>query len=719
MEIKVKYKRPKLPWFVLLFPIGLFIGIATFAFSGDSDFMYLYRLSNAVTALLDATDDSDNYDDKGDNEDYLPSYDIGESTTGTTVATSGTGLNLLLINNIQTECYIKDLLTCATKSQNGEYYDALAHTSVASIITAPCMEHGFYKKSGGVIPIAYFPWDDEANAPYYNKSYNGVPASSMKNEELTQEDVMTMGTQSQVDNKYNNGIFGFSKKATIRKANIYADGKTRSMEGGDHYYFPDVCAQRDSTLDNGLDKLGFTDEDKQKANETSQAALGAYSGLCNNRGYNGGKTMVFGLAYLDTLYNAPDTKVNTDVLTYEDRISLISKVYNDSEVALSEKFRGIDVASVGSSGGACAFAQAILLLESGNGWYCSQEFIDMYTNASSWDKLFYIGKQGWNTLFPDDPISTEAELRTRLEKYKADSVTAAIKQETGVSVSVSDLELVYGIKNDNYDNSANHFETAGWWLHSGFIYCVQNVRSAAYLNKYSDGSDPFLLSSYEVSGLGYYYACSIFGEVVYAKMLKYAGVGVDPTDPSTYLSQFENEWTPTTDEESTLWSTLQANGLDTASLNENRRKVVLAAAALVGIAYHQCRGGSCLDCNTKPAVKCDGYCYNNMSARPTHLDCSAFVWRTYADAGFDTRGFPTSTPGYPGGVFTKIAFEALRPGDVIHRSGHVMIFLGKSGESVYVVHASGHSVGSVYSTKSVYTLQAEKYTFYTYTGIDE
>lgn len=721
MEIRVRYKR-KLPLFVLLLPFGLFIGIATFAFSGDSDFMYLYNLNRNVAELLEAMSNSDDYDDAGDNEDYLPSFD-NETDTGTTAATNGSGLNLLLINNIQTECYIKDLLTCATKSQNGEYYDSLAHTSLASIIAAPCMEHGFYSKSSGVIPISYFPWDDAANAPYYKKSYGGVSAESMQNEQLTQSDVFTMNTQSQVDGSGTNGIFGFGKDNTIKKSNIYPEGKTRSGEGGDHYYFPDVCAQRDSTLDKGLGALGFTDEDKQNANGTSQMALGAYSGLCNNRGPNGGKTMTFGIAYLASLYNAPNTKVDTSVLTYEDKIGLLSKVYDDTTNALSNTFKGVDITGAGSSGGACAFTQAILLLEGSDGWFCTQDFIDRYTNASSsYEKLFYIGKQGWNTLFPNDQISTTAELRERLEKYKADSVTAAIKQVTGVSISEDDLQKVYGIQNNNYDNSNNHTETgATWHFHSGFIYCVQNVRSAAYLNKYSDGSDPFLLSSYEVSGLGYYYACGTYGGVVYAKLLKYAGVDIDPTDPSTYMSQYSGEWTPSTSEEKEAYSTLQANGLDTSQLNENRAKVVIATAGLVGITYHQCRGAGCNKGKAGDPFKCDGYCYNNMDAKPTHLDCSAFVWRAYADAGFDMKGFPTSTSGYPGSMpLEQITFDDLKPGDLICNIGtHVMMYLGKSSESVYTVEAHQHGTLSGYTTRSIRKVSdTSVYTYYRYPGID-
>lgn len=715
MEVSIKYKRSKLPLFVLMLPIGLFIGIATFAFSSDSDFMYLYRLNRAVNKLLVTTDDSEDYDDMGDNEDYLPSYGNG---TGTTVATTGTGLNLLLINNIQTECYIKDLLECATKSQNGEYYDSLAHTSVASIIAAPCMEHGFYEKSSGVIPLSYFPWDDSANAPYYNKSYKGVAASSMKNEELTQEDVMTMGTQSQLDSSGTNGIFGFYKKSNIKKAKIYAEGKSRSASGGDHYYFPDACAQRDSTLDNALSGLSFSDEEKQQANSTSQTELGAFSGLCNNRGPNGGKTMVFGLAYLESLYNTPNAKVDASKLSYDNKLQLISKPYADADSALSSTFVGVDISDAGNSGGACAFVQAILLLESGNGWYCSQEFIDMYTNSSSYAKLFSIGKRAWNVLFPNDQVNSASELRSKLERYKAESVSAAIKQVTGVSVSEAELQSVYGIQGNNYDNINNHKETAGWWFHSGFIYCVQNVRSAAYLNKYSDGSDPFLLSSYEVSGLGYYYACSTYGEVIYAKMLKYAGVDVDPTDPTTYMSQYSGEWTPGS-ADSTLYSTLQANGLDVSALTDNRRKIVLAAASMLGIQYHQCRGAGCNMGKTGDPFKCDGYCYNNMSAKPTHLDCSAFIWRAYADAGFDMTGFPTYTKMYTNGVFTEIGYKDLKPGDVIYSSGHVRIFLGKSGETVYFVHESGHGVGCVYGTRSVKEINNGKYTFYKYAGIGD
>lgn len=715
MEIRVRYKR-KLPLFVLLLPFGLFIGIATFVFSGDSDFMYLYSLNRNVSELLEAMSNSDDYDDAGDNEDYLPSFDNGTGT-GTTAATNGSGLNLLLINNIQTECFIKDLLTCSVKSQNGEYYSSALHSSVASLLGAMAMEHGFYKQAPGIIPKTYFPWDDSANAPYYNKAYNGVPAASMKNEELTESDVFAMGTQGQIDSTSNNGLFGFKKTATIKKSLIYPEGKSRSGSGGDHYYYPDMCAQRDQTLINGLSGLGITsDEDLAIVNETSQTAVGAYSGLCNNRGPNGAKTMLFGIAYLKSLYNSPDTKVDTAMIDAGVKAKLLAQVTNDASSTLSTTCKGVDISGLDSSGGSAAFTQAILLLESGNGWYCTQSFVDVFTGNSSWANLFSTGKKNWNTMFPNDQISTAAELRERLEKYKCNSVSAAINQVTGVSVTAAELNNVYGIVDDNYENGDHHTEGSDWWFHSGFIYHVSNERSPVYKNKYSDNSEPFLLSSYELSGLAYYYASSTIGEIIYAKMLKYAGVDVDPTDPSTYMNQYSDEWTPSSSEEKEVYSTLQANGLDTSQLNENRAKVVIAAAGLVGITYHRCRGVSC----DAGDYNCDGYCYNNMNAKPTHLDCSAFVWRAYADAGFDMKGFPTGTSGYPGSLpLEQITFDDLKPGDLIRRSGHVMMYLGKSSESVYTVEAHEHGTLSGYTTRSIRKVSdTSVYTYYRYPGID-
>lgn len=671
MEVSIKYKRSKLPLFVLMLPIGLFIGIATFAFSSDSDFMYLYRLNRAVNKLLVTTDDSEDYDDMGDNEDYLPSYGNG---TGTTVATTGTGLNLLLINNIQTECFVKEYLSICAENENGKLdtttWDITATTE--SVIGINMLESGFYSAGdGATLPKTDLPQGSDGAPVWDGNTYSLKKWNSANH-------LSGGGTKDGGPLQYISGgaLTGIPTKS------IYNGGTSTGGGKGDCYLFPDAVCGLNNYIASGLNTFGA---DSSQYTQQSSGIIGVIS---HNRGA-GGAYMLYGVPYKTINSGHGKNYLNVSVDDDVTKAAYLQEIYDDF-INCPE---GVSTYTKYNAGVTKNYVSYLIPMFY-DGWNAS-------TSAYKYIASHYTSGllDIWNAYFPDDTVSTKEAF---LEKISL----RCIKLSDALHISDADCDSIYGTVGGDYPDYYSACPC-------GTVYKVTEHKSAVYKR-----GECTVVYSIEGMCANHVYTSINCGAYIYAKMLKYAGVDVDPTDPATYMSQYSGEWTPGS-ADSTLYSTLQANGLDVSALTDNRRKIVLAAASMLGIQYHQCRGAGCNMGKTGDPFKCDGYCYNNMSAKPTHLDCSAFIWRAYADAGFDMAGFPTYTKMYTNGVFTEIGYKELKPGDVIYSSGHVRIFLGKSGETVYFVHESGHGVGCVYGTRSVKEINNGKYTFYKYAGIGD
>lgn len=676
MEIRVRYKR-KLPLFVLLLPFGLFIGIATFVFSGDSDFMYLYSLNRNVSELLEAMSNSDDYDDAGDNEDYLPSFD-NETGTGTTAATNGSGLNLLLINNIQTECFVKEYLSICAENENGLLDTTVwgVTATTESVIGINMLESGFYAAGdSATLPKTDLPqgsdgtpvWDGDSHSL---KKWNKTNHSSGG------------GTAAGGPLQY----ISDGKLTSIPTKSKYNTGTSTGGGKGDCYLFPDAVCGLNNYIASGLNTYG------SDATQYAQQSVGIVGVISHNRGA-GGVYMLYGVPY-DTILHKKTQKsfVSLDSDTDASKNMYLQEIYSD--IATSPD---TVTASVRYNAGVTKNYVSYLIPMFYSGWNASTSTYK-YVSSHYTDGLLDI----WNAYFPNEAVSTKDEF---LNKVAA----KCSKLSDALGISDADCDSIYGTVNGDYPDYYSDCQC-------GTVYKVTEHKSAAY--KHGESTVVF---SIEGMCANHVYTSINCGSYVYAKMLKYAGVDVDPTDPSTYMNQYSGEWTPSTSEEKEVYSTLQANGLDTSQLNENRAKVVIAAAGLVGITYHQCRGTGCNKGKAGDPFKCDGSCYNDMDAKPTHLDCSAFVWRAYADAGFDMKGFPTGTSGYPGSLpLEQITFDDLKPGDLICNIGtHVMMYLGKSSESVYTVEAHEHGTLSGYTTRSIRKASnASVYTYYRYPGID-
>ena len=159
-----------------------------------------------------------------------------------------------------------------------------------------------------------------------------------------------------------------------------------------------------------------------------------------------------------------------------------------------------------------------------NNWFFSQ---DAYKYLSGHRNDFI---DAWNKLYPSENVSSSKALAQ--VKSRISNLNTAIKNISGESLTSAQTKTVYETNSDYDDSKYN--KKRGW----GSVYCVVNKKI-----KYADGKNHTLVSCYDLVGGGYLVSACMMGKYVYAKMLKVSGVGIDPTNPATYLNNLAKSGT--------------------------------------------------------------------------------------------------------------------------------------------------------------------------------
>lgn len=112
-----------------------------------------------------------------------------------------------------------------------------------------------------------------------------------------------------------------------------------------------------------------------------------------------------------------------------------------------------------------------------------------------------------------------------------------------------------------------------------------------------------------------------------------------------------------------------------------------------------------------------GYYYSKKAGTKYGIDCSAFVCRAY-EAAIGTNLKLNTSAMLNSKQFKKLSdFSKLKPGDVFLKSGHVMMYVGKSGSKYAVFEASAGGSKCRYKIYSASDLKA--YSPYKYTGFGD
>lgn len=657
MIVKVNYRKPKrkspIKWMIFTF-CGMFLGIMAFSFSSEDDFLYLYNLNNQVlqkTKVYQLV--SNQYEDWGGDEDQMPAYNTG----GTTTATSGTGLNLLLINNIQTEGYVKEYLTIAAENQEGKLdtTERERTATVQAIIGINVAESKCYEAGDNwTLPKQDLPQGSDG-APRWDGGTYSLKRWGV--DDHNREGFSDFGGPLQYASA--------GKITVIYTKSKYNTGTSTGGGQGDCYNFGDTICGLNDYMINGCAAVGI-----DYRNVDNDVAL-LSTVISHNRG-PGGLSMIYGASYKRINNDGPWQRqyLNSDALSEEDNIQLMQNIYD----SIVNTENGNDYDTIETIGEAPMYALVLIPMVS-SGWYLSDDAKKQIMKYES--KYNGVAVRIWNTFMPNEQVSDAASLENALAKHTS-------KLSTVLGISDADCDRIYGTYNGTYP-------TFNAKANSSDVFYVNKDKTT---NMYKNGSNMPVVQAMESLCAQHIYQTFKFSSIIYAKMLKYAGVDVDPTNPDTYMNKFSGDgWSSVSTE---YQDVLKANGLDTSKLTDERAKIVNVAASYLGTKYLQCRNGGGQD-----GALCDGFCYNNMDAKATHLDCSAFIWRCYKEAGFDCTGFPTNTGGYTtnDGVLVETTVDQLKPGDVIWFShGHVELYLGQDDSTIYYIHESTWGVGCVYGT---------------------
>lgn len=506
---------------------------------------------------------------------------------GTTSATNGSGLNLMLINNIKTEGFVKEYLTLAARSQNGELSDYKEHLDVGGIIATAMAEQGAYSQSGGILPLTCLPWDNSTNSPKWNKS-----------QDITLEKA-TYPTFMKIGYEYNawhpNNYYGpFQQTAayftdgTYRPSKLLGTGMSAGRTTGDWTYFPDQLA--------GLDQA--VESSSSFGDDLTPSQKGVIASMYHNVGNSWVRQ------FLST-YNGTNSEA-------------FKAIYNDLNTQY-EKYKG-KIGSIMLSG-----------------------------SEMKWVANFLFMEAGWNitTRAEDDGGSGNNSYRTMSVVNK--SVCLKIFRTLGLGNTDAEMQEYLKSKLKNPSDYGN---------------CMKATTQGTIWKDCGEKGRLFMLTE---TG-GHLFNIGFMGDVYYARMLKYAGVDVDPANPETYMNKYQGEWMPSGD---LLWLKEAVPSIDINSVPKRVGEFLNFAKQFLGTPYVW--GGR----------------------QPGGFDCSGYI--QYCVQTHFGGTFGATTEDQPYNPRSKsIPYDQRRIGDFMYfhwgagggNNAHVVIYLADAEDGfIWAMHA--------------------------------
>lgn len=528
------------------------------------------------SSVLDNVSKSNKSSDK--KEEYIEFTDRPKTISAMNSNGTANGLNLILIDSIATNGFVKEYLTLARSSQQGELSDYQEHATVESIIGLAMGEQGGYTQSGSILPNTCLPWDSSNNSPKWEEStdVNLSKATMPVFDRIGHnEKAWTVGNYvspyQQTASYFTNGTYKPSKMS--------GTGMSSSRTNGDWSYFPDELAGLDHEYCNvsGVDVSKFTDPASRL--------------LITSENHNVGeswKDQFFGT------YKGGDISQGVVELTKTFRTGFT-------------KFQPMIAKEVIDPSLYKWVANLILMSD---GWNINNRSSDTATGKTSYETMNSVNRSNCFKIFVMLGLgSTDADYQSFLDSHTKDDP-------------------------NNYGHCKSAATQGTLWKDCG-----------------ADGQMYMLTETG-----GHILSSSFMGPIYYARMLKFAGVGVDPTNPSTYMEQLKKsgEWTPSGD---TDW--MKNAEIDLSKMNDKRAK-------LLSLAYAQ---------SGKPYV---------FGAKgPNSFDCSGFTsWCAYNALNLDIGG--STMAQIDNSNLEKIDQKDAKPGDLVlmcprANEAHVVFFLKDLG----------------------------------------
>lgn len=599
-------------------------------------------------------------------------YGTNSSSSASANNYTGSGVNLMLIAKMN-DGYAKEMLTLYKDLQEGKITEKdQKFVEVSTLLGMQTNETGTYD---GVLPKTYLPYINKKVV--WNTSYKSLTPTQMTIRGFGDKEWNDLG--GGLCSWLSEGVDSASDRTpwcmqgnmiTLAKSTINSESNAGRKKAEQHY-IPDNIASLNRRFNN------FIKSYKVDESTLSGEASSILAANIHNRGEGGALMCTFGLSY--NPYGGTSSRKASKVLknnNYDLGIglnnvtSLLSGYMANSNANLSKL--------TNSEYGRLIFSA---IAAHSNNWFFSQ---DAYNYLSGKRSKF---TEVWNTLYPNENVTSEKALSIVGQKVKELSV--AIKQVSGEELTSAQTKEIYNTANDYSDCSYAH--NRGW----GVVYCVVNDKI-----KYADNKNHTLVSAYDMVGGGYLVSACMIGKYVYAKMLKVSGVGIDPTNPKTYLNELTTNNPDTfipggsqvsspiasSDPKVTAW--LNQIGLTYSNLTSKQVNLFEGIYGRLGTPYKSCRHGK----------TCDGYCYD--STNPSHLDAATFIWRSFYDADMKINA-TTCKELLSDGSFKRITWNDRQPGDVLvtlnEEKAHAMFYVRDKGDILTVAEAKSGKESKVTS----------------------
>ena len=552
------------------------------------------------------------------------------------------GLNLQLIDSIQTEGFVKEYLTIARKSEKGELDDLEVHATVSAILGTQIAEGN--TSNNGVLPKTFLPLSSSGEQYWGSNNPYGVSANLFN---LTNADYnfYTDGggsvPTSDIPRSNQTGTYYGPFQQTLEYFGMYgghypAAKMNPSTKSGtrksDPFYFPDQVV--------GLSWELTAAKNEYSGVDMTATQLAAALSMRHNAG--GGS---FSYQILHGVHWKSGLLVDNGE---GEETSKSLKLLFDDFSATYEKRRNLLAINIEDH--LWKFIALLMMLE--DGWKVDPGRNYSYITTSNKNNII----KAYQILYPGTSDSD-----------------AYAKAQQLISSNTASFSAPH---------STAYGRTSGPAVYGGITPVIYKIRTETTTNYIKSGGQALpIVHEIPIETAGHVFATSYAGDYMYASMLKYAGVNVDPTDPNSYMNTLpEGEWKPSGD---SVWMSNYPE-IDQSKLTSKREAFLNEAYKWLGSWYAW--GG------TNPPVKDSNGEWKKPSPVPgteyydPGFDCSRYVqYCAQVALGIDiTRATPTQQST---SMMEDITRDEAKPGDLVYcypagssTSTHVYIYLGKTSD---------------------------------------
>lgn len=441
---------------------------------------------------------------------YPELNNIEENTDGM----RGSGLNLLLINKISAEGYIKELLTLYRDSAEGKVSDSSIHIGFESLLSMHYNEVKTYD-STGIILNSYLPYRNGKVA--WKQQEGKAPAEQMTLRNFNSKTAALAGIRY-TDNrmsksgKYvnafqvNSAYFSSSPPAIIHPDGV---GSGRKADG---FYLPDSLSYIDRQFSTMIKRFNIEGEnDKIKSaiygiwHNGGEGHAEYFNGMgaANTKNY-----FVYAPSHSKKFKNAANEELAK--AEWADAVTYTPKAI-ERQIA---KFPDTHFDSIGAG-----YAMGVWMLIN-EGYYVTPELYTIIDKSDGVKSALVQGYQKiYNVKLTQNAMMSEIKAKTKdVWEVYPDYITR------------SQFDKVYGL----YSGDATK---------KGVMWKLEDKTSEAYSNKLN-GKSPRILHRTNIEVAGYIFDAEYRGMSVYSKMLKYMGINDDVTNPGNYYDGLQNEFVP-------------------------------------------------------------------------------------------------------------------------------------------------------------------------------